>query len=102
MQLNFYIDSREMCQSLSTDERHFTLQIQAYQSGDVMFMIKKRQQTVSNTYTVVLLRPSQSHERNYIQARVDDFLTCRIDEADGYNEQKTVCLREAKGFLDAL
>ena len=78
------------------------LQIQAYQSGDVMFMIKKRQQTVSNTYTVVLLTPSQSHERNYIQARVDDFLTCRIDEADGYNEQKTLCLREAKGFLDAL
>ena len=67
-----------------------------------MFMIKKRQQTVSSTYTVVLLTPSQSHERNYIQARVDDFLTCRIDEADGYNEQKTLCLREAIGFLDAL
>ena len=67
-----------------------------------MFMLKKRQQTVSSTYTVVLLTPSQSHERNYIQARVDDSLTCRIGEADGYNEQKTLCLHEAKGFLDAL
>ena len=102
MQLNFYIDSREMCQSFQQTSAILLLFTHSSLSGDVMFMLKKRQQTVSSTYTVVLLTPSQSHERNYIQARVDDSLTCRIGEADGYNEQKTLCLHEAKGFLDAL
>ena len=92
MQLNFYIDSREMCQSFQQTSAILLLFTHSSLSGDVMFMLKKRQQTVSSTYTVVLLTPSQSHERNYIQARVDDSLTCRIGEADGYKEQKTICL----------